>query len=80
MCCRSSAGNPDAPWGGTADKLPPNEVYAFRFANRSAGSMGAIGGSGTEPLPRTRARRFLTAEVGDGIEDTYFPPAGGIGG
>ncbi len=32
-------GYPDAPWDGTATKLPPNEVYAFRFSNRAAGSM-----------------------------------------
>ncbi len=65
-------GYPDAPWGGTADKLPPNEVYAFRFANRSAGSMGAIGGSGQNAASTYRGTPFLTAEVGDGIEDTYF--------
>jgi hypothetical protein len=65
-------GYPDAPWDGSPNKLPPNEVYAFRFDNRAAGSMGAIGGSGQNPAATYRGTPFLTAEVGDGIEDTYF--------
>lgn len=65
-------GYPDAPWGGSAGKLPPNEVYAFRFDNRSAGSMGAIGGGGQSAASSYKGTPFLTAEVGDGIEDTYF--------
>jgi beta-galactosidase len=65
-------GYPDAPWVDSAVKLPPNEVYAFRFANRAAGSMGAIGASGQNPASSYRGTPFLTAEVGDGIEDTYF--------
>lgn len=65
-------GYPDAPWDGTPRKLPPNEVYAFRFDNRSAGSMGAIGGHGQGAASAYRGTPFLTAEVGDGIEDTYF--------
>jgi beta-galactosidase len=65
-------GYPDAPWDGSASKLPANEVYAFRFNNRAAGSMGAIGGSGQNAASSYRGTPFLTAEVGDGIEDTYF--------
>jgi hypothetical protein len=65
-------GYPDAPWDGSAHKLPPNEVYAFRFDNRAAGSMGAIGGHGQNAASKYRGTPFLTAEVGDGIEDTYF--------
>jgi len=65
-------GYPDAPWGGSATRLPPNEVYAFRFDNRAAGNMGAIGGSGQNAASGYRGTPFLTAEVGDGIEDTYF--------
>ena len=65
-------GYPDAPWDGSPKKLPPNEVYAFRFANRSAGSMGAIGGGDQAPAQAYTGTPFLTAEVGDGIEDTYF--------
>jgi beta-galactosidase len=65
-------GYPDAPWDGSSKKLPPNEVYAFRFSNRSAGSMGAIGGHGQSAASTYAGTPFLTAEVGDGIEDTYF--------
>ena len=39
-------GYPDAPWDGSNNKLVGNEIYAFRFKNRVAGSMGAIGGPG----------------------------------
>jgi len=65
-------GYPDAPWDGSPYKLSPNEVYAFRFDNRSSGSMGAIGGHGQSAASTYRGTPFLTAEVGDGIEDTYF--------
>jgi len=65
-------GYPDAPWDGSATKLPPNEVYAFRFDNRAAGSMGAIGSATQNAASIYRGTPFLTAEVGDGIEDTYF--------
>jgi hypothetical protein len=65
-------GYPDAPWDGSPRKLPPNEVYAFRFNNRAAGSMGALGSSGQNAASSYRGTPFLTAEIGDGIEDTYF--------
>jgi beta-galactosidase len=65
-------GYPDAPWDGSDKALPANEVYAFRFTNRVAGNMGAIGASGQNPATSYRGTPFLTAEVGDGIEDTYF--------
>ncbi len=65
-------GYADAPWDGAPAKLPPNEVYAFRFGNRVAGSMGAIGGKGQNGASIYRGTPFFTAEVGDGIEDTYF--------
>ncbi|WP_420237797.1 beta-galactosidase [Telmatobacter bradus] len=66
-------GYPDAPWDGSIEKLPPAEVYAFRFHSRVAVNMGAIGAkdgphadnSASQPLP------YLTAEIGGGIEDTY---------
>jgi hypothetical protein len=64
-------GYPDAPWDSSPKALPPNEVYAFRFNNRSAGSMGAIGGGGQSSADTYKGTPFLTAEVGDGIEDTY---------
>ena len=65
-------GYPAAPWSGDAGKLPPSEVYAFRFNNRAAGSMGAIGGSGQSGASAYQGTPFLTAEVGAGAEDTYF--------
>jgi beta-galactosidase len=65
-------GYPDAPWDGSAEKLPPSEVYAFRFDNRAGGTMGALGGKGQNSAASYRGTPFLTAEVGDGIEDTYF--------
>jgi len=65
-------GYPDAPWDGSNQKLVGNEIYAFRFKNRVAGSMGAIGGSGQNAASSYKGTPFLTAEVGDGGEDTYF--------
>jgi hypothetical protein len=65
-------GYPDAPWDGSPHKLGPNEVYAFRFDNRASGNMGAIGGKGQNAASTYAGTPFLTAEVGDGIEDTYF--------
>jgi len=65
-------GYPDAPWDGSSKALLPNEIYAFRFHNRAAGNMGAIGGRGQNASSSYRGTPFLTAEVGDGIEDTYF--------
>lgn len=63
-------GYPDAPWDGSVDKLPPAEVYAFRFRSRIAANLGgakiAVGdGSSALQLP------YLTAEIGGGIQDTY---------
>jgi beta-galactosidase len=65
-------GYPDAPWDGSPKALAPADVYAFRFANRSAGSMGAIGGQGQSAASTYAGTPFLTAEIGGGIEDTYF--------
>jgi beta-galactosidase len=65
-------GYPDAPWEGSNKKLVGNEMYAFRFKNRVAGSMGAIGGPGQNAASSYKGTPFLTAEVGDGGEDTYF--------
>jgi hypothetical protein len=65
-------GYPAAPWEGSSKELQANEVYAFRFNNRVAGSMGAAGGSEQNSAASYRGTPFLTAEVGDGIEDTYF--------
>lgn len=65
-------GYPDAPWDGSNKKLVGNEIYAFRFNNRVAGSMGAVGGPGQNAASSYKGTPFLTAEVGDGGEDTYF--------
>jgi hypothetical protein len=65
-------GYPDAPWDSTPQAIAAPEVYAFRFENRSAGNMGAIGGNGQGPATAYTAVPFLTAEVGGGIQDTYF--------
>ncbi len=65
-------GYPDAPWDGSPTKLPPNEVYAFRSANRIGGNMGIIGGAGQHPASVYAGTPFLTAEVGGGLQDTYF--------
>jgi len=68
-------GYPDAPWGESAEVLPPSEVYAFRFKSRVASDMGGTDGpvvaSGGHDSPARRSVPFLTAEVGGGIEDTY---------
>jgi hypothetical protein len=66
-------GYPDAPWDGSIVKLPPAEVYAFRFQSRVAANMGAIGAAGAVSTPAASkdALPYLTAEIGGGIEDTY---------
>ncbi len=65
----------DMPWDGSIKQLPPNEVYAFRFASRVSGSMGMIGaqneGAAADALLHNSDTPFLTAELGGGIEDTY---------
>ncbi len=66
-------GYPDQPWDGSTVKLPPAQVYAFRFNSRANGAMQAAGGgdppaaspADPEMLP------YLTIEIGGGIEDTY---------
>jgi len=66
-------GYPDAPWDSSIAKLPPAEVYAFRFQSRVAASVNADRGSG-EPGARpsgSDSLPYLTAEIGGGIEDTY---------
>ena len=66
-------GYPDAPWDSSITKLPPAEIYAFRFQSRVAanvndardrGEPGALP-SASDSLP------YFTAEMGGGIEDTY---------
>jgi beta-galactosidase len=66
-------GYPDAPWDASITKLPPSEVYAFRFGSRVTGDMGAIGGQ--QPTGNaanfTLDTPFMTAEMGGGMQVTY---------
>ncbi len=66
-------GYPDAPWNDSIAKLPPPEVYAFRFHSRVTANKGATDTT-AEQDPRPPAQEglpYLTAEIGGGIEDTY---------
>ncbi len=66
-------GYPDAPWDSSPNKLPPAEVYDFRFQSRVAANMGTIGGASATGTQAARQYQlpYLTAEIGGGIEDTY---------
>lgn len=65
-------GYPDAPWDASIGQLPPNEVYAFRFANRAGGNMGTQGFRAAGTTQDTLAHYpFFGAEFAGGIEDTY---------
>jgi len=64
-------GYPDAPWDTSLHQLPPEEVYEFRFGNRAAGNMGAMGGSHAAQETEHYDYPFMTAEMGGGVQDTY---------
>ena len=67
-------GYPDAPWDASINKLPPSEVYAFRFGSRVTGDMGAIGAPQTptgNAANFTTDTPFMTAEMGGGMQVTY---------
>ena len=64
-------GYPDAPWDASLTKLPPNEVYMFRLANRVAGNMGAPNPASAESSATDSSTPFITAEMGGGNQDTY---------
>jgi beta-galactosidase len=65
-------GYPDAPWDGSIRKLPPAEVYAFRFHNRVTANANAGGDGPAKAQSITQDDvPYLTAEIGGGIEDTY---------
>jgi beta-galactosidase len=67
-------GYPDAPWDASIKKLPPSEVYAFRFGSRVSGDMGAIGAAQTptgNAANFTLDTPFMTAEMGGGMQVTY---------
>jgi beta-galactosidase len=63
---------PDAPWDGSPDQLPPNEAYDFRTANRASGNMGIGEDAEQNGAATYQGTPFLTAEVGGGMQDTYF--------
>ena len=65
-------GYPDAPWDGAIRKLPPAEVYAFRFHSRvTANANAGTDGPAAAQTNAQDAVPYLTAEIGGGIEDTY---------
>lgn len=67
-------GYPDAPWDASTSKLPPPEVYAFRFLSRVASNMGAIGDHGaalSNHTAETDGTPYMTAEIGGGNQVTY---------
>lgn len=65
-------GYPAAPWDDSIQKLPPSEVYAFRFKSRVAANLkaGKEAGAADSSAPATHLP-FFTAEIGGGIQDTY---------
>ena len=63
-------GYPDWPWDQSIERLPPGEVYAFRFANRWAGSRDAHSPDETSQEALERYP-FLGVEYGGGIQITY---------
>ena len=66
-------GYPAAPWDNSIDKLPPAEIFAFRFQSRVASNVNSAAES-DPPGARHTARDslpYLTAEIGGGNEDTY---------
>jgi hypothetical protein len=66
-------GYPDAPWESSTAKLPPSEVYAFRFESRVSSIVNADRAHGESIATKTRVDQlpYLTAEIGAGNEDTY---------
>jgi len=64
-------GYPDAPWDSSLHRLPPQEVYAFRFGSRATGNMGVIGTANRSHNSQDYGFPFMTAEMGGGVEDTY---------
>lgn len=66
-------GYPDEPWGKSKTKLPPKEVYAFRFDSRVSGDLGAQtrGGQTGDADGDMTHTPFLGAEYGGGIPTMY---------
>ncbi|MBO2012936.1 beta-galactosidase [Hymenobacter negativus] len=66
-------GYPDEPWGRGPAKMPPVEVYNFRFRSREGGNLGIQGGeTAVRNNPAQLAHYpFLGAEFGGGIPVMY---------
>jgi len=62
-----------APWDSSIGKLPPAEVYAFRFQSRVAANVNTDRARGEPDAAKIGPGNlpYLTAEIGGGIEDTY---------
>lgn len=67
------AGYPDEPWSRSAERLPPKEVYTFRFNSRTAGNVGAqtLGRAGGTIAQDMADTPFLGAEYGGGVPTMY---------
>jgi hypothetical protein len=54
-------------------KLPPNEVYAFRFGSRVSGNIEMMSDTTgmVSATSKTSDTPFITAEMGGGVQDTY---------
>jgi hypothetical protein len=63
-------GYPDWPWDQSTERLPPGEVFAFRFANRWAGGRDEHNPPGTSQAALARYP-YLGVEFGGGIQITY---------
>ncbi|WP_324678331.1 beta-galactosidase [Hymenobacter sp. GOD-10R] len=66
-------GYPDEPWGRGAAKMPPVEVYNFRFNSREGGNLGIQGGeTAARNNPVQLAHYpFFGAEFGGGVPVMY---------
>ncbi len=62
-----------APWDSSTAKLPPAEVFAFRFQSRVASNVNTDSARGEPDTAKIGPGNlpYLTAEIGGGIEDTY---------
>ena len=66
-------GYPDEPWDSSIVKLPPAQVYAFRFFSRVNSEKPAASAADPQAKPEADpgSLPYLTIEIGGGIEDTY---------
>ena len=66
-------GYADEPWGLSTEKLPPSEVYAFRFDSRVRGNLGAetVNTSPGDADADIAHTPFLGAEFGGGVPTMY---------